>query len=566
MHGIMLSYRQLQQRLGQRTTRRRFVFASAMSGALLATGGRATAQTPPSFGRDPFSLGVASGDPAADGFVLWTRLAPDPLTPGGGMPTQPVDVQWQVGSDDQMRNIVQRGTASASPDWAHSVHVEVSGLEPNRWYWYQFKAGDAVSPIGRTRTAPAAGTTLDQFKFAFASCQKWSEGYFSAYRDLAAHDIDLVVFLGDYIYEYTIFGGVRKESLPNAVRAQTRSLKQYRLRYSLYKTDPELQKVHASYPWIVTWDDHEVMNDYAGDQTFPDSPVDEFLLRRAAAYQAYYEHQPLRATAKPKGSHLLLYRRLSYGDLLHFHVLDTRQYRSPLALSCDEEERAKHDGYCAIELDPKRTMLGATQKQWLLDGLKQSTAQWNVLAQQVLMAEFNTGPNPAEPSFGGTRGDKWDGYAVERDEIVRTMAGIAQQRPFHPVVLTGDYHRNIVNDLKTDWSDPSKKSVIGSEFLVTSVSSEGDDPLKKDGKFSTRCGDTAANPHQVFYDNHRGYVLCNVTADSWQVDYRALPSVAKPDQPAFTLASFTTEANNPGVHLATCAAHATPAAATPVTK
>ena len=274
----------------------------------------------PAFTAYPFTLGIASGAPLPDGVVLWTRLAPAPLD-GGGLPPAAIEVRWEVADDEGFRRIVGSGTTLAEPLLAHSVHVEVSGLAPARWYWYRFMAGDAVSPVGRTRTAPTAGAAVDRLRFAFASCQQYEQGFYAAHRHLAAEDLDLVVFLGDYIYESS-WGSrhVRKHEGPEPT-----TLEQYRNRYARYKSDPDLQRSHAVFPWLVTWDDHEVDNDYANDRAEDLDP--DFLVRRAAAYQAYWEHMPLRTGARPNGPHMQLYGRHEFGRLARVHVLDGRQYR-----------------------------------------------------------------------------------------------------------------------------------------------------------------------------------------------------------------------------------------------
>jgi alkaline phosphatase D len=283
---------------------------------------RAFGQSAPT--SDPFTLGVASGYPLPTGVVLWTRLAPAPLVPGGGMPREAVAVEWEVASDERMSRIVQHGAVTAVPEWAHAVHVEVEGLEPGRWYWYRFRAGRAVSPVGRTRTAPAADSVPDRLRFAYASCQHYEQGYFVAYRLMRADDLDLIVFLGDYIYESTTSRPrVRQHGAP-----ECHTLDDYRIRYALYKTDRDLQAAHAACPWIVTWDDHEVSNDYANDRGQVLNGREWFLARRAAAYQAYYEHMPLRRQMVPFGPHMRLYHRLAFGGLVQFHLLDDRQYRA----------------------------------------------------------------------------------------------------------------------------------------------------------------------------------------------------------------------------------------------
>jgi alkaline phosphatase D len=533
----------LDRALARKTTRRTFLVVAGAAAAGFAFG-RARlhrAVAAPAFATDPFTLGVASGDPAPDGFVLWTRLAPDPLN-GGGMPDADVEVRWQVATDDGMRNVVQEGTLFAEPEWAHSIHAEVMGLEPDRPYWYRFTAGNAASPIGRAHTAPAAGALRDQFRFAFASCQRWTDGFYGAYRDIAAQDLDLVVHLGDYIYEGRITNGVgpRKPDLSAEVRAEPTTLAGYRLRYTLYKLDPDLQAAHRQSPWVLTWDDHEVVNDYANDNAPPRRDPQEFLRRRAAAYRAYYEHQPLRWGTIPAGPFAQLYRRLAFGDLLVFNVLDTRQYRSFPTGRCSTDEHAANNGYCAASLDTERTIMGTAQKRWLLDGLAATTARWPVIANQVFFSRRNLNPTTAKPSYGDT-GDKWDGYAAERDEVVRTMAAIGAQKPFNPVIITGDIHSNWVYDIKADWDRPDG-ATVGTEFVGTSISSEGDTR----GNPIIQCGGTAANPHQHFYNDSRGYVLCTATPDRWQTDYRAVASVSDATAPATTIATFVVEQGEPG--------------------
>src|SRR5438046_4379753 len=311
--------------------RRALLGATARLAALAALGqlGACTQPGPFKFDRDPFTVGVASGDPLPDGVVLWTWLAPDPLA-GGRMATAPVDVDWLVARDEAMTDVVRSGTYAATPDLAHSVHVEVSGLEPDRAYWYRFRAGGAESPVGRTRTAPAM-TASQAFRFAFASCQNYTQGYYTAHANLAREDGDAVVFLGDYIYEGTSRGILVRDY---AKSGWSFTLADYRDRYAQYKSDRDLQTAHAAFPWIMTWDDHEVENNYAGGIE-KDDQHKAALLERAAAYQAYYEHQPLRGP-RPQGPDLSLYRSISYGDLVTFFVLDTRQYRSPEVSLCRE--------------------------------------------------------------------------------------------------------------------------------------------------------------------------------------------------------------------------------------
>ncbi|MDQ3630546.1 MAG: alkaline phosphatase D family protein [Actinomycetota bacterium] len=434
-------------------SRRRFLgWAGLGAGGLaFAASGLASGQAlaKPFFRDDPFSLGVASGVPLPDGVVLWTRLAPEPLAEGGsgGLPPEAYGVRYEVAEDEGFSRVVRRGAVEAMPELAHSVHVEVGGLRPGREYFYRFKAGPEISPVGRTKTAPAFGAAIDQFTFAFASCQGFAAHY-SAYHNMAREDLELVVHLGDYIYENTLGPNPRGLAIPEHVRTGPSTLEQYRLRYALYKTDESLQATHAMFPWLVTWDDHEVKNNWYGQDARPD-----FVKRLVAASQAYYEHLPLRASAKPSGPNMQLYRRAKFGDLAEFEVLDTRQYRSDVA-------RCGGDPTCPEARDPARTMLGDEQERWLLDGLAASGARWNVIANQV----------PLREQINKVGGDKWDGYLAQRE---RLLSFLAEREPSNPVVVTGDAHYNEVADLLADFEDPASE-IVGTEFIGTSISTGGD--------------------------------------------------------------------------------------------
>ena len=386
------------------------------------------------FGVDPFGLGVASGDPTSSGVVLWTRLAPRPLEPGGGMPSESVEVGWEIATDDAMKNVVRRGTAVATPQLGHSVHVEAEGLEPDRWYWYRFRAGDAESRVARTRTLPPPTARPDALRFAFASCQSYEQGLFTAYEHMAKDELDLIFHLGDYIYEYGgVDGKVRKH-----LGAEIASLDDYRIRHAQYRSDPLLQAAHRRCPWFVTWDDHEVENNYA-NATAEDTGVDpaDFLIRRANAYQAYYEMMPLRAGSLPRGPHMQLYRKASYGRLAELMILDTRQYRT------DQPNGDRGADLNENALDPRNTMLGAEQEGWLQASLLESTGTWNVLAQQVMMGMVDLSPGENDRYSM----DQWPGYAAERMRLVKFLA---DRKVPNPVVLTGDIHSNWVNDLRVD--------------------------------------------------------------------------------------------------------------------
>lgn len=472
----------------------------------------------------PFQLGVASGDPAPDGFVLWTRLAPQPLE-GGGMPDAQIEVQWQVAADEQMTRVVRRGTSVATSELAHSVHVEVEGLEPDRWYWYQFKVGDEVTAPARARTAPALDATPERLRFAFASCQHYETGFYTAYEHMAREDLDLVVHLGDYIYE----GASRAGQVRRHVGGETVSLDDYRNRLAQYKTDPDLQAAHAMCPWLVTWDDHEFDNNYAGSVSEEEGvDVQAFLQRRAAAYRAYYEHMPLRRTAFPQGPDMQLYRRVPYGRLALFSVLDTRQYRTDQP--CGDGRKPPCDGV----FDPRAMMLGQQQEEWLFAALAESPARWNVLAQQVMMARVDRAPGEVV----ALSMDQWPGYEVNRRRVLRYLA---QRKIVNPVVLTGDIHSNWVNDLTLDFDDPDSPPVA-TEFVGTSISSGGDGTQRR----SDTAGVLAENPFVKFYNAERGYVRCEVTPETWQSDYRVVEYVSRRGAPRIDRASFVVEDGRPG--------------------
>ncbi|WP_372451141.1 alkaline phosphatase D family protein [Nonomuraea rhizosphaerae] len=465
---------------------------------------------------DPFTLGVASGDPSADGFVLWTRLAQDPLGGDGrgGMPSRAVDVAWQVATDERFSSIVRSGTAEAGPRAAHSVHVEVRGLEPGRDYFYRFKSEGRLSPAGRTRTTPTGERPLT---FAVAACAHYEHGYYTAYRRLAEQEPDLVVFLGDYMYEY---GPSGYTALAGRVRTHTpgkcATLADYRLRHAQYKSDHDLQRAHAAAPWLVAFDDHEVENNWAAARSSTDAPG--FARRRADAFRAYYENMPLRR-ASVQGAVLRVNRRVSWGTLARFHLLDTRQFRDDQA--CLDGVRAG----CDDRLAAGRTLLGAGQWQWLESGLRGSTTRWNLLGQQILMAQrdYKVGPG-REVNL-----DSWDGYAAERTRLLGSLAGAA-----NPVVLTGDAHMHHQADLKIDFDDPDSP-VIAKELVTSSIASDGDGYRDKTWIAEA----LQENPHISYIDQRRGYIMARLTRDEISVDYRTLDYISRKGAPARTAHRLT---------------------------
>lgn len=523
-----------------RSTRRRFLTGTgasaflALTGSLYGIAGPAASARTPSTGDDLFTLGIASGDPLPDGVVIWTRLAPEPFEAYGGMDREDVVVEWQVAEDDHFDKIIRSGEATARPAYAHSVHVDVRGLQPWRHYFYRFRVGDQISPVGRTRTAPKPSQKPEKMTLALASCQKWDDGFYAAHRDIADRDHDLVLFVGDYIYESAVKpdGGVRGGSRPGVVDREPISLDEYRFRYTLHKLDPDLQAAHAAAAWVVTMDDHEVEDNWAGPYS-GSSDTAEFLVRRANALRAYWEHMPLRVAQRPDGPDMQLYRRVRYGQLADLYVMDTRQYRSKIVGDAKEWEPPNDEA-----ADPARTITGDQQEQWLLDGCGASTATWKVLAQQVMLAHLDKQPGAGELSPMST----WDGYTASRD---RVLDGLVERDVDNLVVLTGDIHHNFVSDLKQDFADVDAP-VIGSEFITTSITSTGD------GTDQSTWGDTilAECPHLKFHNAQRGYVSCEISGDAWTADYRVVDRVSDSGGTVSSRARFVVEEGKAGVQTA----------------
>jgi alkaline phosphatase D len=475
------------------------------------------------FAEDPFTLGLASGYPQPNGVVLWTRLAPQPLVPGGGVPAEPVPVDWELGTDEALRNVVRRGTVQATPEWAHSVHVEATGLTPARDYWYRFTSGGARSAVGRTRTAPARGTLPNRLTLAVASCQHFEQGHYAAYRAIADDAPDLVLHVGDYIYEARGTKRVRAHEAP-----ECHSLDDYRQRYAIYKSDPHLQAAHAAAPWMLVSDDHEVANDYAGDRSAQLAPPALFRRRRAAAYQAYYEHQPMPRAMAPSDGRQRLYTSHAFGDLAAIYMLDGRQYRSPQAcpplplVACPE-----------IYL-PERTMLGDEQLQWLRGAFAASTARWNLLGQQTVLAHFDqSGEGP--PAYWA---DSWNGYPAARERLVATLL----ERPVaNPVVFSGDIHAFLVNDVQAVATDFDSR-VVAAELVTSSISSvQG----RSQGTFDL--WKTENSNVRLARGDYRGYLRVAVGPEQLHAELVAVDDVSRADSPTHILAAFDVENGTPGV-------------------
>jgi alkaline phosphatase D len=472
----------------------------------------------------PFQLGIASGEPDPSSVVLWTRLAPSPLNADGhgGMANADVAVDWQVSADDRFTTLVASGTVTATYASAHSVHVVPGGLNADSDYYYRFRAQGHLSPVGRTRTAPAPGTNGRDLVMAFTSCSHYEEGYFTVYRRLAEDNPGLVLFLGDYIYEY---GATSGRPRLHAGTTEIVTLADYRRRYAQYKSDPDLQAAHAAAPWIVVPDDHEVENNYANmvraDST-PALTTAQWTARRTEAYQAYYENMPLRPAQANSGNSIPLYRRLRWGNLATFHMLDTRQYRN---------DQACGDGWkiCSDADLASRSLPGNAQETWLLDGLAQHSGTWDIIGQQVFFARrFNS---------TGASMDSWDGYRASR---ARIQQGWVDRAVRNPVVLTGDVHRAWASNLMADY-DNAGSAVIGSELVTSSVTSSGN------GDGATAIPDVGTNPWLKFFNNRRGYVRTTISPTQLRADFRAVAAVSEHGAAASTVKSFVIEDGRPGL-------------------
>ncbi|HVE49028.1 MAG TPA: alkaline phosphatase D family protein [Casimicrobiaceae bacterium] len=510
--------------------RRRFVTGSlaALSAATLSSCATrfAGVDASPRFSTDPFTLGVASGCPRSDGVVLWTRLAPDPLQ-GGGMDSVPVQVNWRVAEDQAFKRIVANGVVAAVPELAHSVHVEVGGLRSGRDYWYRFEAGDAVSPIGRTRTTPAVADQIARFRLAFASCQQYEQGYYTAYRDMANRELDLVVHLGDYIYESS--WGARR--VRHHIGAIPTTLPEYRDRYALYKSDPDLRAAHAAFPWLVIWDDHEVANDYANDVSPRTRDPKQFLAIRSAAYQAWYEHMPVPAGARPRGPDAIIHGRYRCGDLLDITLLDTRQYRAHHA--CLSGPTASMLNDCPERHLSSRSLLGDAQERWFAQQMRESTSHWSMIAQPTLMAEADRRGAPSDAYWM----DGWDGYTASR---TRLLDSLAMQRNRNALVIGGDVHAFWAADLRRDFA-ATKSPVLATEFTSGAITSQG---LSAASIENLR----ARNPHLRYGSaDRRGYGVITLEHERCNVEFRAVDDEKEPSSTARTLAKFEVVSGKPGV-------------------
>lgn len=514
----------------------------------------------------PFYHGVASGDPRTDGIVLWTRLTPDTIT------NEDYLVNWTLATDPDLSDIVQEGTATTNTDRDLTVKLELAGLAPNTTYYYGFRYDEQPSLTGRTKTTPTADQS-EHLKFGVVSCSNYQAGYFNAYGRLAErNDLDAVIHLGDYIYEYAnfVYGNEQVwDDRPLEPEDEIVELPEYRARYSTYRLDTNLIRLHQQHPVISVWDDHESANDSYKDGASNHQPFEgPWEERKAVAKQTYFEWMPIRDYADEK-----IYRSIAYGDLMDLILLDTRlEGRDQQPNSIDDPDF----------FDPARTLLGAEQKQWFFDRLTGSTAKWKIVGQQVLLSELNIGwgalvaPLFDYAGYENTFLDIWDGYPAERDEVLQF---IGSNELDNVVVLTGDFHTSFAMDvpadpvevllidtagltgvpihLPTDYNPSTGSGSLLVEFATPSITSANFD--ENVGPFATTfemqintplvsadgidLGNP--NPHMKYVNlTQHGYYLLDVKPDSVQADYFFTPILAPTDDQSFATGFYTRDGEN----------------------
>lgn len=482
-----------------------------------------------------FAQGIASGLHSSDQVVLWTRTAPE-------IAGTDLSLRWEVATDDSFGTVVASGSTAADPAADHTVKVLVGGLQPDRSYWYRFRHSAEDSPVGRARTLPGPGASVSSMRFAYGSCQSYNSGYYAAWRSVAAQDVDAVLFLGDYIYEsmaINLLGAARDGDL---LKTAT-TLEDYRAKYRIYKTDPDLRAAHEAHPFVPVWDDHEFFND-CDRRMFTEEPR-----RAAAAIQAWFEYQPVWPISGPR-----IYRDLPWGDLGHVFMLDGRQYRDPHrsdslpvgAMPITEYETAVG-----------RTLLGDAQRQWLLDGLSSAaaTSVWKVIGNPVMIAplrvldldipevrDCNPGYLKHAGFYTNSAFDSWDGFVWEREVVLSHLAsnGIG-----NTVFVTGDYHSFWQAGLQPDFDDEASP-LVANEFVTGAISSGGG-AVNENAIF----GKAEYGPWQPrfnFIDGiHNGYGLLEATPSEMTVTFMANTAKWRGELPRAT-ARFTLEPGNPQVH------------------
>ncbi|MFD7470251.1 alkaline phosphatase D family protein [Streptomyces tendae] len=505
-----------------RTPSRRTVVKAAAAGAVLAAPLAAALPAGAADAAPAFLHGVASGDPLPDGVLLWTRVTPVPeAIPGSG--TGPdTEVSWVVATDRALTNVVAKGSVTATAASDHTVKADVRGLAPATDYWFRFSAGPTDSPVARTRTAPAHDAAVTGLRFGVVSCANWEAGYFSSYRHLAARgDLDAWLHLGDYIYEYgTGEYGTRDTVVrPHSPAHEILTLADYRIRHGRYKTDPDLQALHATAPVVAIWDDHEIANDTwsGGAENHTEGAEGSWAQRQSAAKRAYFEWMPVRPAIAGT-----TYRRLRFGKLVDLSLLDLRTFRSQqVALGNGEVD------------DPERTLTGRAQLDWLKSNLASSDATWRLVGNPVMISPFAVGSLPASllrplaellglPKEGiALNTDQWDGYTDDRRELLAHLRAHAIR---NTVFLTGDIHMAWANDVPYNAGTYPLSASAATEFVVTSVTSDNLDDIVKvhEGTVSAIAAPVirAANRHVHWVDTDRhGYGVLDITADRAQMDY-----------------------------------------------
>ncbi|ETI64020.1 alkaline phosphatase [Sphingobium sp. C100] len=485
----------------------------------------------------PFALGVSSGDPAPDGFVIWTKLAPRPFEPHGGMPMVPLPVKWEVASDERFKTIVAAGEATARPELGHSVHVEVTGLQADRPYWYRFSLGSDQSMRGRARTLPLASSSPASLKFGVAGCQNYEDGYYTAFRHLAREDdLAFVYHYGDFIYEYKQRGpdydkdGLPVEQVRHHIGQDCFDVADYRLRYAQYLSDYDLQAARAKHTWFPTFDDHEVENNWVGDFAGKGTaPADIFRLRRQAGLQVWYEYMPVRAAMLPRNGIITdMYREARFGDLLSIDFLDTRSFRT------DQPCGDGFKPYCPGIDDSKAQVISPEEENWLTRNLTRRQAKWNCLGQQVMMMSLDR-RRYADEKEKIYNLDTWAAYGAQRSRLLAKMRGLD-----NVIVLTGDEHQNYAGLL-----DNGDKAVAV-EFVSTSISSGGDGSDLRAGSDMM----LKNNPELKFINDQRGYLICEVTPDAWTTQFRVMDQVSSPGGAISTRASLTVPRGQPSINIA----------------
>lgn len=512
--------------------RRRFLSSMAMGAAAASLtspwNGRAFAATP-KFINDPFSMGVASGDPTPEGFVLWTRLAPNPFD------VEPftqdlVEVLVEVAEDEKFTKIVRRQTEIARPDNAHSVHAEINGLPAGRNYFYRFRCGGVASPVGRTITAPLFAQKLDKIKFAWHSCAHYEQGYYTAYRDIAEQHPDIILGLGDYIYEVSWGPQLRRMPVNEAT-----SVDEYRLIHAVTKLDKDLQAAHAVAPWLFIWDDHEVANDYQGDwgSTLPGLDEKTFVARRLASYKAYFEHLPLRARSRFDAvNRMRIYGQSTFGDLLEFTLLDTRQFRPRASCPSNPEKYTGEmisKANCADLTDKTRSILGAQQERFVNDNFMRGNTRWSVLVQPTFFGDLAQKNDKGEAIVFN---EGWSGFNPARQKIIDTIA--KRQKQSSCVVIGGDMHAFFAADVKKDYDKPDSETVAV-EFVSGSITSKS----YNYERFMKMMPD---NPHIKFFDDRtNGYGIVEVTDKKMDVRLRHTKSTWVKDAGFSDIKRYTIE-------------------------